>query len=224
VDMRAQWMAQSAGANEATSADVSLFAVCPPLFPLRVRVGQTTANFARHPAPDLARSSFSILYDMGRSTLDVIAKDPNDYTVWVRGLRELMRISSEGRPGDVENLKTLPLQLGILTQRRSSVDIRDMNTGATAAALGAKQQEGEEGQPGGGARARAMSTGNKGMYKEVAVSLNKLKAKLQKRREELRASQYYLSPQYDKMQVIVKRVQESVNKCADLFQDGEYRQ
>jgi hypothetical protein len=151
-----------------------------------IRLGQNTANFSRHPAPDLAKSSFSVLYNMGRSTLDVIAKDPNDFLIWTRGLRELVRISSEGRPGELEELKTLPLNLGIQTARRSSVDIRDVNTGASAAS----QAPVEADEP---PRARAMQTGNKGMMKEVQQALSTLKHKLSKRRDEMREHHLYMS-------------------------------
>jgi len=178
-----------------------------------IRIGQTTPNFIRHPAPDLEKSSFSVLYNMGKNTLDVIAKDPNDFLVWTRGLRELLRISND-RPGALEDLKSLPLSLGIHTARRSSVDIRDVNTGTTAAALAAEGQEAP--------RPRALATGNKGMMRDVHANLAKLKHKLAKRKDELREHHFYMSPQYPSMQAIIKRVQESVNKCDEFFQDGEY--
>jgi alkanesulfonate monooxygenase SsuD/methylene tetrahydromethanopterin reductase-like flavin-dependent oxidoreductase (luciferase family) len=60
------------------------------------------------------------------------------------------------------------------------------------------------------------------MFKEVAKNFQNLKYKLNKRRDELREHQYYQSAQYGGMQVIVKRVQDSVNKIQEWFQDGAY--
>lgn len=208
-----------------------------------IRFGQTTANFAKHPAPDLAKSSFSVIYAQGKSTLDLIAKDPNEFKIWTRGIIELVKISKNGRIGDLERLKALPLDLGILPNRRSSQEIVDARTGShaedliddekTAAApvkgstlrrqnsSGAAPWNDEDEYTQGG-RDRATSTGNKQMYKEVAKNFQTLKHKLAKRKEELRAQHYYMSQQYPSMQAIVKKVQESVNKVTELFQNGEY--
>jgi hypothetical protein len=50
-----------------------------------IRTGQTTPNFERHRAPELARSSFSLIYRNRRETLDLIAKDPNEFKLWIQG-------------------------------------------------------------------------------------------------------------------------------------------
>jgi len=81
-----------------------------------ITLGQTTANFTRHAAPELARystasaqlrlclviqfdhtcvirSSFSIIYDGNRKTLDLIAKDPNEFAIWTKGLQLLIEFA-----------------------------------------------------------------------------------------------------------------------------------
>lgn len=57
---------------------------------IELRPGQNTKTFARHPAPELAKSSFSIIYKNGKRTLDLIAKDPNEYRIWTTGLRAML--------------------------------------------------------------------------------------------------------------------------------------
>ena len=179
-----------------------------------LRLGQTTANFARHPAMDLDKSSFSLIYDHGRSTLDLIAKDPNEFKVWTKGLEALLKIA-EGGVGQLETLKVLPLDMGIQPQRRSSVQIVDVRTGQSAAQVTGVDPD--------GGRPRAIASGNKAMFTQVAKSFQNLKYKLNKRRDELREHQYYMAPQYESMQTIVKRVQESVNKIQESVTDTRRR-
>jgi len=72
------------------------------------------------------------------------------------------------------------------------------------------------------AKPRALSTGNKQMYKEVAKNFDNLKRKFGKRKDELRQQQFYTNAAYSSMQTIVKRIADSVVKIQDWFQDGEY--
>lgn len=55
----------------------------------KIITGQQTKTFQRQAAPELARASFSIIYDNDK-TLDVVAKNHTDHSVWVQGLQALI--------------------------------------------------------------------------------------------------------------------------------------
>jgi len=184
---------------------------------IELRLGQHTPTFARHPAPDLAQSSFSLIYDQGRSSLDVIAKDPNEFRCFTGGLRQLLRILEEDGPAAVERLNQLTLPLPIIRERRSSFDITDAKTGKPAA-LSADA----DGDFTPTSRPRALSTTNKDMHQSVWKAFMKLKRSLEKRRDELKSIELYTSPQYDTMQHIIKRVENSCARITQDYNDGEY--
>lgn len=51
--------------------------------------GQATENFRRHPLPNLAHTSFSLLYtdaDQAMRTLDLTCRNPQEYELWYWGL------------------------------------------------------------------------------------------------------------------------------------------
>lgn len=56
-------------------------------------LGQKTANFRRHPAPELERISFSILYGGRKNTLDLVAGDTTVYAYWTRTLQDLIPLA-----------------------------------------------------------------------------------------------------------------------------------
>ena len=214
-----------------------------------LRLGQTTPIFARHKAPELAKSSFSLLYrEEGSSSsssarlasLDLIAKDPNEFRMWTEGLRALLAVIRDARQGSdsfggssseqaetaLRALRTLPLVVSVNPGRRSSVDIVDLDSGRTADVVlaGAEQQRAAAAATGGAARPRALSTsGGKQMHKEVLKSVTALQQQYSKRRQQLRTTAvYYSHPSYDAMQRTLKRVADSLDKIADWFALGDY--
>ena len=51
--------------------------------------GQSTENFRRHPLPNLARASFSLLYtdtDQSVRTLDLTCRSQQEFELWYWGL------------------------------------------------------------------------------------------------------------------------------------------
>jgi hypothetical protein len=75
----------------------------------QIVLGQTTANFKRVHAPELADVSFSLLYGDGRS-LDLVAKDAAEFQIWTQGLAELVKEIRRG-DRDVSKLRGLMVQL-----------------------------------------------------------------------------------------------------------------
>jgi hypothetical protein len=175
-------------------------------------LGQTTENFERHRAPELARSSFSLYYRSRRETLDLIAKDPNEFKIWTQGLIELHGMLKKGRAPEVRVLKELPLTIVVVKGRRSTVDLYDFDTKECA----------DDGR--GPAVSRVNGTGNKQMYKEVAKSFQDLKKRLQKKRSQLQEPRYlHCEPStLASMQHVSNKVHASVERIQDWFQNGEY--
>ena len=77
-----------------TSAETSHTGPCLEIFLLsrvlaQVVPGQTSENFRRHPLPNLARASFSLLYtdtDQSVRTLDLTCRSQQEFELWYWGL------------------------------------------------------------------------------------------------------------------------------------------
>ncbi|KAK1435537.1 hypothetical protein QVD17_01303 [Tagetes erecta] len=62
----------------------------------RIIPGQRTAVFRRYPHPEKDYLSFSLIYDNGKRSLDLICKDKDEAEVWITGLKALIS-SKRGR-------------------------------------------------------------------------------------------------------------------------------
>jgi len=177
-------------------------------------MGQSTEIFARHEAEKLAATSFSVIYSDRKKTLDVIAKDPNEFLLWTRGLNELVaRLKSGQNLGTLEELiLTLPLRTGT----RVNPDIIDADTGRPIAEIAAAKAAGASGKE------DMTSSYDKGSYKQVAQSFTDLKARYAKYQQKIKSQAYYLSPQYANMAAILEKVKASVDKVTDWFQLGQF--
>lgn len=60
------------------------------------------------------------------------------------------------------------------------------------------------------------------LFKSVAKNFADLKARLERRISELQDNKYYMSPQYAKMQEVVKKVQTSVERVQEWFSTGDF--
>jgi len=165
-----------------------------------IRNGQTTPTFERHRAPELSRSSFSVIYNRRRSSLDLIAKDLNEYKIWTAGLRRLVEMYRSAKSSEVRTLKTLVISASITRNRRSTIELKDAETGEYA-------DNGDFEM----APRRPNYTGNKQMYKPVAKNFQALRKKLQRKRKRLEAKIYVRHPLHNNMQEVVRKVQGSID-------------
>jgi hypothetical protein len=131
----------------------------------KLQKGQSTAVFSKHNVKSLERSSFSLIYDNGKRTLDLIAKDPNDFTVWVHGLKVLMRFHEQGKL--TTTLSEIIMQMPILKNRRSSIDLPDVDSGLTADDIGGPSTETKR-------NARMAAQQDKSIEREVLKKFAKL--------------------------------------------------
>jgi len=193
-----------------------------------IKFGQQTANFHRHRAPELEKSSFSIIYENGHKTLDLIAKDPNEYRMWVEGLKSLLRLCKDGDLMSLLPLKELIVQLPVRRGRRSSVDIKEHGTGKTAddllpeASSSKKSTSDDPHSPQKSWSLRLL--GDKTLHKEVAQQYQEVKRKYLKRKEELRNIRMLTHPQYNSMSLLLKKVEESIQKVAEWYTSGDYEE
>lgn len=179
-------------------------------------LGQHTDKFGKHKeVVQLEKSSFSVYYAYRKKTLDVIAKDPNEFTVWTRGLQELVRRAQKNE--NLAQLSELVLELTLLPNRRTNPDIIDAASGkpvvdliAAASAPAAAGAGGEH------------DTHDKGRYKVIGENLAYMKKRILKYSEKLKQSQYYMSPQHNTMKELLKKLQESAVKVSDSFHAGQF--
>ncbi|XP_020692388.1 PH, RCC1 and FYVE domains-containing protein 1 isoform X1 [Dendrobium catenatum] len=64
----------------------------------KINFGQKTANFRRHLQPEKESQSFSLLYQNGERSLDLICKDKEQAECWLLGLTALLPIYNHPRP------------------------------------------------------------------------------------------------------------------------------
>ncbi|CAL9065019.1 PH, RCC1 and FYVE domains-containing protein 1-like isoform X1 [Musa acuminata AAA Group] len=64
----------------------------------RIISGQRTSVFQRYPRPDKDYLSFSLIYNDGKRSLDLICKDKVEVEVWFSGLKTLISAGQYGRP------------------------------------------------------------------------------------------------------------------------------
>lgn len=177
-----------------------------------VKNGQTTPVFKRYMAPELARSSFSVIYNRRRSSLDLIAKDHNEFKIWTTGLRKMIEMQ-RANASDFRALKEVVMPISVTRFRRSTVDLKDAVTGDRADC----DENGKQ-----VITAHAHTNGNKQMYKPVSKNLQALKKKLATKRRKLAHKVYYDHELYGQMQGVIRNVQGSVDRITDWFQCGEY--
>jgi len=199
-----------------------------------IKFGQQTTNFHRHRAPELEKSSFSLIYENGHKTLDLIAKDPNEYRIWVEGLKSLLRLSKDGDLASVVSLKELIVQLPVRRGRRSSLDFKEHGTGKTADDLlpeAAASSSSSSKKPTFGDDQHSPQKswslrvlGDKTLHKEVAQQYQEVKRKFLKRKEELRNVKMLTHPQYNAMSMLLKKVEESVQKVSEWYTNGDYEE
>jgi len=202
-----QWFSQAKSLKDSKVAIESI---------IDLRSGQTTPSFHRHKAPELAKCSFSLFYDNGKRTLDLICKDANEYTIWTQGIRKLMDLSQN--PHALIGLKQLVLPLKIECTRRSAQDIINFDTKQSAADVLLSTAEGKEAMQ----RRGSFTSANKMNFKVVAERYNTFKARLDKNVQKLRETKYRTSSSYPQMSSILTRCQEGEKKATEHIRNGEY--
>jgi len=129
------------------------------------------------------------------------------------GLQALVKKAKDPRE-DLEKVKSIVLSVPVIKGRRSSVDIIDVKTGKSAEAVlpdtPRMQQQ------------HVPQSGDKMMYREVAENFANMRHKLAKYKDQLSDYVFTQHPSYSNMMNIVKRVEESVAKVQEWFQNGEY--
>jgi hypothetical protein len=177
-----------------------------------LRLGQTTPVFHRHSAPELNAASFSVLY-RGKS-LDLTAKDPNDFQVWTAGLQELIRLA---RLGDLQpDLPDLVLEVKIRKDRRSSTSLKDARTGDALFDPVAEAQ---------GVRERSRSAGgnDKVLHSAVQKHLHKHAARHNVLARKLTGDQKLrLSGQYPSCVEKLTMIGEGLERAQGLMRDGAF--
>lgn len=170
--------------------------------------GQTTAVFERHKAPELSKSSFSILYDKGRKTLDLIAKDPNEFTMWTEGLIQLIDLAKSKSFSYMAELQNLEVELPVKRGRRSSMAlIMAAGIQPTAADNPLNNQSNTDGKVTDG---------------EAQGIIGNLKKRYTKFYEKLHSKRYTGSPQYENMKQVLEGVKESIERIDVWYTEGNY--
>jgi len=171
-------------------------------------IGQHTPTFHKHHAPALVSRSFSLVYNKGKSTLDVISKDVNEYRVWLAGIQELIKLQSD--VAGLRDLKHIHKKIAVVRGRRTTLDYVDALTG--------QKVEDTPYTP-------AVTQGGRGsklMYKKVAKDFKKLKKKAEKVFKHLNNKKFCMSTQWQSMTAMKDKIETSISTVSDWFGCGEY--
>jgi len=175
----------------------------------KLQLGQATSNFARHPTPELARHSFSLLY--GKKTLDLIAKDSNEYEMWTRGLEKLLELLEKENSKHLVALKALPCLVRI--RNRGYLDIVDFNTGTSATTLFGSIEE----------KQNSLKSPYITQDRKLANKVKAFAKKVEALSIQLRTEKYQLSKSYQSMDDMMKQIERSVEKMDTLLEEEDFR-
>jgi hypothetical protein len=185
-----------------------------------IREGQTTSTFERYEAPELKHQSFSILYKRSfresAKTLDLIAKDNNEFKIWLNGLKELVRMHQQHtlRP----EMDKLVLELHIRAGRRSSVDIRDEKTGENADELAGEvllDKMDEE-------KHKALSHKvRSSRRREITLKAGETSKRVAKLRAKLNMPKFLRNTQHSNMVDVLRRCDQSLERVEEWIVDGQ---
>jgi len=177
-----------------------------------IGLGQHTDKFGTSKEVlQLEKSSFSLFYGGRKKTLDVIAKDPNEFVVWTRGLMEL--VARAQRNENLAHLSELVVELTLHPNKRTNSDIIDADSGKALVDL-----LGDNTPP----NQQLENTYDKGRYQVVGENIAYLKKRIQKYADKLKLSTYYMSPQCNTMKELLKKLQTSTEKISDAFHAGQF--
>jgi hypothetical protein len=90
-----------------------------------VVTGQKTKHFQRYPAPELSSNSFSIIFDNGKKSIDVIAKNASDFALWTHGLSALRRAEEIDK---IDLVKEILVEMPTMKTRKGHVLNDEMKT------------------------------------------------------------------------------------------------
>jgi len=174
-------------------------------------IGQNMPKFRRHRAPELARSSFSIIYGDGK-TLDLIAIQPREFKIWITGLKELLKLTKSMGADSLGSVNHLYMTVKT-TAKLPENDLRE-KLGSPMSAHGDAFPE----------MRKDAGHGDKRLFKEVDAELEKLKKRVSSLETKLDLDKYRKSKQYRTMQAIARKVKDQIRPLKDLMLDGEFKE
>ncbi len=169
-------------------------------------MGQQTSKFKRHAAPELARSSFSIIYGRRKKSLDLIAIQPREFKIWITGLRELIRLANTQGADKLPGIQNLYMTVKT-TSKLPSTPASPNNSSETPFPL----------------MRRGSMQGDKKIFRAVKKQYEKLRSRLSKCESALSQSKFRASTQYTTMTKIVESVSKYMHHLNELFANGDYQ-
>eukprot|EP00808_Paulinella_micropora_P019594 g25612.t1 len=193
-----------------------------------VRLGQDSRVFRRYKgSPDaagLASLSFSIMYDANTRSLDLMAKDPNIYSIWTVVLLQLAEMNHKGEVFMhvvLRQLRALPLSLQFVQGHRSCGELRDIYSNKTVEELEPAVKDPKllmlniVVHP-----LRARRASDEQLRCAVSKSLSRLEIAWQCSTYEARGVGYLLSEHYHSLASLLAGVYRSVLKVKALLADA----
>jgi Pleckstrin homology domain len=183
----------------------------------RVVVGQQTKTFARHKAPELIHASFSVWYkktptSSSSSTLDIVAKDANDFRIWVVGLSELLRVTqSHATAEQYAALGSLKYPIPCVRGRRSTLRLLELANVEYDAKL-------DEPEVGSGC------TVDKRHSTRISRASISMRSKLSSLRSRIEAdTKLHDRVEYSIMKSCLDRLKESGDVIAEMYEAGAFK-
>jgi len=170
-------------------------------------VGQKMPKFKRHRAPELEQSSFSIIYNKGK-TLDLIAIQPREFKIWITGLRELFKLC---RNLNQDAMKTVNhLYMTVKTTSKIPIHMRKNRP------INVHGDEFPDID-------KDACTGDKEAHQKVVVEYEKLKKKVTVAQQTMASPKVKGSAQYKLMKSILNKIFDQLHPLKELLDSGDYK-
>ncbi|GAB5371216.1 hypothetical protein AAMO2058_001560400 [Amorphochlora amoebiformis] len=188
-----------------------------------IQRGQNTAKFQRHPSPELERTSFSVIYTNKKGkedSLDVVAKDPKEFKIWLVGLKELLRRAEEEGPASLEDLLAIPSQVTIAPKKPAPPRPDEAESSENGDTKVSNYEAAFK-------LSGSSITSNKLAQKSLRKKLLALESRLQKARKlvtkkEKRAKSRDMSDDFVNLWALLERVDSLTTASRDMYQLGEF--
>lgn len=179
---------------------------------VEIREGHTTKNFKKHKVePNLERMSMSVIYKKKKS-LDIAAKDLNEYRVWLVGLRRMVDILAEQGAEGLFEMDEIVVKMRICLDLQSAEALLavalEMNV--DSGALQSLHADEDDARMGGKKSLQKKVTGKQQRYQkklqEFAVQVEKLR----------------MTELYEQIKELHRKANECMDKASSHLRQGLY--
>lgn len=167
-------------------------------------LGQKMEKFRRHKAPELEKSSFSLIYSSGK-TLDLIAIQPREFKIWITGLNVLIKLAREQGEAALQGIQNLYMTVKTTSKLEGEKTVMNAHGDAFPTLN------------------RGSQRGDKAMEKSVSKEVQKLRKRFADCEKKISAPKFMACTRYSSMKLILTDVEKNLKILQGHFEDGAFQ-